>query len=343
MANLTVHDTSIPGVLFLELPVHGDRRGWFKENWQRDKMLALGLPDFGPVQNNISYNGAIGTTRGIHAEPWDKYVSVATGRIFGAWVDLRAGDTFGTVFTAEIGPGQAIFVPHSVGNSYQELEPGTAYTYLVNDHWSPKADYTFCNLADEALGIEWPVALSDERHYIVRTTWVIGDGANFVATMRRLAASGVNPAVVDDQIGRLTYTSDLAAGIADLLTSGAPYGTYNVTSGGKPKSWYEIAQEVYAEAGRDPARVTPTSTAEYGAGKELAPRPRHSTLARRTGLDHARNHPGRRYRLAAPSPDPWSQQAADARVRQADDLLPAVDPHAGGNSRHLDHHDAARR
>ena len=36
-----------------------------------------------------------GTTRGIHAEPWDKFVSVATGRIFGAWVDLRAGPTFG--------------------------------------------------------------------------------------------------------------------------------------------------------------------------------------------------------------------------------------------------------
>ncbi len=99
---LQVSTTPIPGLMVIDLPVHGDNRGWFKENWQREKMIAAGLPDFGPVQNNVSFNDAAGTTRGIHAEPWDKYVSVATGRIFGAWVDLRAGPTFGTVFTAEI-------------------------------------------------------------------------------------------------------------------------------------------------------------------------------------------------------------------------------------------------
>ena len=86
---LTATETSIPGMLVLDLPVHGDSRGWFKENWQRAKMGALGLPDFGPVQNNISFNAERGVTRGIHAEPWDKYISVATGSVFGAWVDLR--------------------------------------------------------------------------------------------------------------------------------------------------------------------------------------------------------------------------------------------------------------
>ena len=101
---LRVLPTSIPGLLIIDLPVHGDSRGWFKENWQREKMLALGLPDLGPVQNNISFNDAVGTTRGIHAEPWDKYVSVATGKVFGAWVDLREGETFGTVFTTDIDP-----------------------------------------------------------------------------------------------------------------------------------------------------------------------------------------------------------------------------------------------
>src|SRR5690606_24991227 len=90
-----VHETPIPGLLVVDLPVHGDARGWFKENWQREKVLAAGLPDFGPVQNNISFNQAPGVTRGIHAEPWDKYISVATGRVFGAWVDLREGDSFG--------------------------------------------------------------------------------------------------------------------------------------------------------------------------------------------------------------------------------------------------------
>ena len=162
---LSAAQTSIPGLVIYQLPVHGDSRGWVKENWQREKMTAIGLPDFGPVQNNISFNDAIGTTRGIHAEPWDKWVSVATGRIFGAWVDLREGDTFGAVFTAELDASVAIFVPRGVGNSYQTLEENTAYAYLVNDHWSADAQsqYTFLNLADEASAIQWPIAVIFSR------------------------------------------------------------------------------------------------------------------------------------------------------------------------------------
>lgn len=170
---LAAHPTPIPGMILIDLPVHGDNRGWFKENWQREKMLAIGVPDFEPVQNNISFNDAVGTTRGIHAEPWDKLISIAFGRVFGAWVDLRDGESFGRVFTAELDPSTAIYVPRGVGNSYQTLEPNTAYTYLVNDHWSAEAQsqYTFLNLADEEVAIAWPIPLDraevsekDHRH-----------------------------------------------------------------------------------------------------------------------------------------------------------------------------------
>ncbi|MGO2608819.1 MAG: dTDP-4-dehydrorhamnose 3,5-epimerase family protein, partial [Brachybacterium tyrofermentans] len=44
MTQLAVHETQIPGLLVVDLPVHGDDRGWFKENWQRQKMVAAGLP-----------------------------------------------------------------------------------------------------------------------------------------------------------------------------------------------------------------------------------------------------------------------------------------------------------
>lgn len=158
---LAVRDTAIPGLLLVDIPVHGDSRGWFKENWQREKMLALGLPDLGPVQNNISFNDAAGTTRGIHAEPWDKFISIAVGSVFGAWVDLRAGSTFGSVFTAILDPSTAVYVPKGVGNSFQTLEPNTAYTYLVNAHWSEAklSEYSFLNLADETVAIDWPIPL----------------------------------------------------------------------------------------------------------------------------------------------------------------------------------------
>jgi len=162
---LKVTETNIPGLLVFDLPVHGDNRGWFKENWQRAKMTALGLPDFGPVQNNISFNATKGVTRGIHAEPWDKYISIAAGEIFGAWVDLRPGESFGQVFTTRLDPSKAIYVPRGVGNSFQALQDGTVYTYLVNAHWSleQKKTYTFVNLADPELGIEWPIPLEESE------------------------------------------------------------------------------------------------------------------------------------------------------------------------------------
>ena len=449
LSSLTVHPTPIPGLLIIDLPVHSDRRGWFKENWQREKMVAAGVPDFRPVQNNISFNSAAGTTRGFHAEPWDKAVSVATGRAFGAWVDLREGATFGTTYTAALDPSRAVFVPRGVANAFQTLTAGTAYTYLVNAHWYPEAQYTYVNLADPSLGIEWPVQLSDaemsdqdrnhpplaevrpilrrkilvlgaegqvglalrqqfgesehveyaaradldithlarrippeswERwsnydtiinaaaytavdeaetfpgrteawrtnasavaalsrlaahagstlvhlssdyvfdgkstqpyreddefnplsvygqtkaagdlsvstapnHYIIRTAGVVGDGNNFVRTMRNFAArapnqQGAHPQVVADQYGRPTFANELAAGINHLLYSGAPFGTYNLTNSGATLSWAELAKEVFRLCDSDPDRVQEVTTAEYlaTAGRQIAPRPLNSTL-----------------------------------------------------------------
>ena len=437
MGELAVHTTPIPGLLVVDLPVHGDARGWFKENWQRAKMTALGLPDFEPVQNNVSFNAERGATRGLHAEPWDKLVSLASGRILGAWVDLREGPSFGATYWLDMGADKAVYVPRGVANGYQALSDETVYSYLVNDHWSPqaRASYTYVNLADETVGVPWPIPLAHAtiseadaahprladvvpmkprrtlilggagqlgralqavfgdadaidadsldltdpaavdafdfggygtiinaaaytavdraetpegraacwavnvtavghlahvarrhratlvhvssdyvfdgtwpvhpesepvsplgvygqtkaagdalvaqvpRHYLIRTSWVIGDGHNFVRTMASLAARGVRPAVVDDQHGRLTFADDLARAIAHLLASGAAYGTYNVTCDGPVLTWYDIARRVFALTGHDPDAVTPQSTAGYAAGKDVAPRPMHSTLA----------------------------------------------------------------
>jgi len=429
-------ETNIPGLVIFDLAVFGDNRGWFKENWQREKMTALGLPDFCPVQNNFSFNGKRGTMRGIHAEPWDKFISVGSGSFFGAWVDIREGSpTYGTTFTAEIDASKAIFVPAGVANSYLTLEDNTVYSYLVNDHWYPDAAYSFVNATDPALNIDWPIPpaewemsekdknhpmladatpvkpkktliigakgqlgralqvefpdaelvdrdtfdMSDPdiatarrwrdystiinaaaytavdlaetpegrrdawlsnatalanlvkitnensitlihvssdyvfdgtqkthtedeqlaplgvyaqskaagdlvvsttpRHYLIRTSWVIGDGNNFVRTMKSLAEKGVKPSVVNDQIGRLTFTADLAQGIKHLLETKAPFGTYNLSNDGESASWADIAKEVYELSGKSAADVTPVSTEEYYQGKEgIAPRPLQSTL-----------------------------------------------------------------
>src|SRR5690242_7471053 len=110
MGELAVNKTSIDGLLQIDLVVNGDNRGWFKENYQAEKFKALGLPaDFVPVQNNYSYNEQKGVTRGVHAEPWNKYVSLASGRVFTAIVDLRPGDGFGRMETFELTTASALY------------------------------------------------------------------------------------------------------------------------------------------------------------------------------------------------------------------------------------------
>jgi dTDP-4-dehydrorhamnose reductase len=118
-----------------------------------------------------------------------------------------------------------------------------------------------------------------ERHYLLRPTWVVGEGRNFVATMLGLAARGIEPAVVDDQIGRPTFAPDLAAAIVHLITTDAPFGTYHVTGGGDPASWAEVARTVYELSGHGDLTVTGTTTAAYFAGRpDAARRPLNSVL-----------------------------------------------------------------
>jgi dTDP-4-dehydrorhamnose reductase len=119
-----------------------------------------------------------------------------------------------------------------------------------------------------------------ERHYIVRPTWVVGDGRNFVRTMLALAAKGVSPTVVADQVGRPTFASEIASTIGTLVHTGAPFGTYHVTGGGPAASWAEIARATYELAGRGEIAVLETTTATYFADKPAAARrPRNSLLA----------------------------------------------------------------
>ena len=157
MSGLALRPLAIPGAYLVDLEVHGDARGYFKESYQRAKLDAIGLPPLQVVQNNVSYNAEVGVTRGIHAEPWDKFISLAHGRAFAAIVDLRAGATFGRVETFELHPGNAIFVPRGCGNSYQTLTPDVVYSYLVNEHWSPDSRYTLVQAFDPGLGIDWPI------------------------------------------------------------------------------------------------------------------------------------------------------------------------------------------
>jgi dTDP-4-dehydrorhamnose 3,5-epimerase len=117
----------------------------------------------------------------------------------------------------------------------------------------------------------------------------VGEGANFVRTMARLADEGAKPDVVDDQVGRLTFAEEIARATRHLLDRHAPYAIYHVSNAGPPMSWAEVARVVFELRGRDPEHVRPVSTEAYAAGHQLAPRPASSVLSLRkveaTGFD----------------------------------------------------------
>ncbi|MBZ5986789.1 dTDP-4-dehydrorhamnose 3,5-epimerase family protein [Leuconostoc gelidum] len=172
--------TAIPGMLEFDIPVHGDNRGWFKENFQKEKMLPLGFPEEffkdDKLQNNVSLSRQ-GVLRGLHAEPWDKYISVAdNGRVLGSWVDLREGESFGHVYQTVIDASKGIYVPRGVANGFQVLSETVSYSYLVNDYWALelKPKYAFVNYADPALGITWDnvehaeVSDADKKHPLLK-------------------------------------------------------------------------------------------------------------------------------------------------------------------------------
>lgn len=160
----TARETDIPGLLFFETNYVGDERGYFQEKYQKEKLVAAGLPaDFDVVQTNLSYNKQRGVTRGLHAEPWDKFISLVKGSVFAAYVDMRDGPSFGKTAAFELSPTTAVYLPKGVANSYQTLEDDVYYLYSVNAHWSTEnyEKYCFVNLGDPSLNIKWPIPLQE--------------------------------------------------------------------------------------------------------------------------------------------------------------------------------------
>lgn len=163
MSDIRVTETDIAGLLIVHTQIQQNPAGWFTENWHQENMDAAGAPSFTPVQHNITHVEKRGITRGFHAEPWDRYVSVLSGRAFCAWLDMRDGESRGNVVVHELGPGTSVFVPRGVGNAHQVLEAGTTFSYLLAEHWTPEASerVQVANVFDPAISIDWPIAQDD--------------------------------------------------------------------------------------------------------------------------------------------------------------------------------------
>lgn len=148
--------------------------------------------------------------------------------------------------------------------------------YVPTDTPSPLSAYGASKLAGE-LAVQSTCA----NYYIVRTTWLYGDGNNFVKTMLRIGQKHSEVTVVADQFGLPTFAKDLANFCRFLVETQPCYGIYHFSNGGEPISWADFAEAIFSLAKID-CKVKRVSTSEYIAANPniIAPRPQYSALSR---------------------------------------------------------------
>ncbi len=155
-----IEETSIKGLWKLNLKLISDDRGSVMEFFRESDLVTSGLPamDLRPQINApMTIKGAV---RGIHAEFADKYVAVASGKVFAVIVDLRKeSPTRGRSESFELSRGEGLFVSEGLGNSFQSIsdEP-SVYLYCFAKEWTPGMPGLSCNPLDPDLDIQWPIA-----------------------------------------------------------------------------------------------------------------------------------------------------------------------------------------
>jgi dTDP-4-dehydrorhamnose reductase len=144
--------------------------------------------------------------------------------------------------------------------------------YEIDDETGPLSVYGRSKLAGEFAVLS---AMPDA--HVVRTSWIFagGDGGDFVATMRRLAAGDGTVDVVADQIGSPTYVGDLVGALLEAADGTISEPVLHAANRGEA-SRFEQARAVFELVGADPARVRPVDTAGH---PRPAPRPPYSALS----------------------------------------------------------------
>ena len=186
----------------------------------------------------------------------------------GAWTDVDGCEKEPHKAMAQNGTGTA-----HVADLCAELGIGLVYVstdfvfdgrakrpYLETDPTGPISAYGRSKL----LGEQALAAHLRDNFYTVRTSWVFGPkGKNFPAAILARARSGQPLKVVTDQIGRPTYTDDLAVAMFDLCEMGAPGGIYHCSNEGQC-SWRDFAVDILDAAGLGNVSVGSMTSQELG-------------------------------------------------------------------------------
>jgi len=153
-------ESNLPGVFIIEAPTFDDRRGYFREIYQQNKIDAIGI-DKNFVQDNLSRSEK-GVLRGLHfQEPsaQGKLIQVVRGEIFDVAVDVRRGSpNFGKWVGLELNDtaGTMLWVPEGFAHGFAVLSDLADVIYKVTDYWAPEMEQVI-RWDDPDIGIDWPI------------------------------------------------------------------------------------------------------------------------------------------------------------------------------------------
>ncbi|MDR3961413.1 MAG: dTDP-4-dehydrorhamnose 3,5-epimerase [Eggerthellaceae bacterium] len=164
--NFTFTETSIEGVIVVDVKSYGDDRGYFMETYKKPDFVKGGI-DVDFVQDNQS-SSTKGVLRGLHFQinhPQSKLVRVVSGEVFDVAVDLREGSpTYGkwegVILSAE--NKRQFFIPRGFAHGFLVLSDTAEFCYKCDDIYHPN-DESGLMWNDPAIGIEWPALQGDEE------------------------------------------------------------------------------------------------------------------------------------------------------------------------------------
>lgn len=159
---MKVMETSLPGVLLVELAVFGDHRGRFMETYRHSRYEELGVArGFTFVQDNFS-SSQRGILRGLHHQlkyPQGKLVHVTRGEVFDVAVDIRKGSpTFGKHFATVLSAENHLqmWIPPGFAHGFVVLSESADFVYKTTAQYVP-TDERAIKWDDPELAIPWPL------------------------------------------------------------------------------------------------------------------------------------------------------------------------------------------
>jgi dTDP-4-dehydrorhamnose 3,5-epimerase len=157
---MNIRTGKIQGLLFMDMEVHQDERGFFARNF-----CAKSIEDNGGYsevnQANISFNKTKGTIRGFHFQSGGneeaKTVTVLKGSLHYKVIDLRKDSpTYLEHESFEISALEGVIqVPKGCAPGFQTLENDVLLHYYVSNSYSSKNEYGI-RFNDTFFDLKWP-------------------------------------------------------------------------------------------------------------------------------------------------------------------------------------------